>query len=261
MDRYRLLARRSSTQKQKPDQLALIGSESLAALAEFLTRPQADPQIGATTTVRRIPPLSTPSAEHRPCAAADEPASQSLSLSSSIATRSRILAAAHAIDQRPRCGGVAAEHALLDLEQMRRMHGEVAQAHAQKHPRQPELARHFAADGDRTLPALLAVAMAMRDQLQHRWMQGIVQVRHRVVGAIDGKRVLNQVVGADRQEVEPLRERADGEHRRRYLDHPANLDAGIERHALLAQAVLGARDHDQGLIDLARRKRASAPGC
>jgi hypothetical protein len=67
-----------SRRKQKPDQLALIGSESLAALAEFITRPQADPQIGAAFKVRRIPTLVNRrgnSGHPRPCAVKrDEPA-------------------------------------------------------------------------------------------------------------------------------------------------------------------------------------------
>ena len=75
-------------------------------------------------------------------------------------------------------------------------------------------------------------------------------MRDRVVGAVDRQRVLDQVVGADRQEIQPADEHADGENGGGDLDHAADFDAGIERNVLLAQALLGARDERQGLIDL-----------
>jgi hypothetical protein len=60
MNRYRLLARRRQQKNKNPTSLRSSGRRNLAALAEFLTRPQADPQIGATITVRRIIALVNP---------------------------------------------------------------------------------------------------------------------------------------------------------------------------------------------------------
>src|SRR5438552_1642836 len=85
-------------------------------------------------------------------------------------------------------------------------------------------------------------------------MQWIVEMRYRLVGAIDGECVLDQVVGADRQEIQSLQERVHGKHRRRNLDHPADRDAGVERHSLLAQRLLRLRQHGERLIDFAGRR-------
>ena len=76
--------------------------------------------------------------------------------------------------------------------------------------------------GTRTLSALVD---RHRDELQHRGVQRVVQMRDGVVGAVHRQRVLDEVVGADRQEVELREERGDREHRRRDLDHPAHFDA------------------------------------
>jgi hypothetical protein len=49
-------ARKAAQKNKNPTSFSLIGSDgNLAALAGFITRPQADPQIGARITVRRIP--------------------------------------------------------------------------------------------------------------------------------------------------------------------------------------------------------------
>ena len=132
------------------------------------------------------------------------------------------------------------------------MHRQVGEAEAEEEPRQPGLARHFAADGDGHV-GLVRRGNRHCDQLQHRRVQRIVEVRHRVVRAVDGERVLDQVVGADRQEVETLEERGNREHRRRDFDHAADRHPGIERDALVAQRLLRLRDHRERLVDLADR--------
>ena len=80
------------------------------------------------------------------------------------------------------------------------MHREVAQAEPEQQARELQVAGHLAAHGDRHSAARRGLDGA-RDQRQHRRVQRVVEVRHRVVGAVDGERVLDQVVGADRQEV------------------------------------------------------------
>ena len=79
----------------------------------------------------------------------------------------------------------------------------------------------------------------MRDQLQHRRVQRVVEVCHRIVGAIDGERVLNQVVGPDRQKIQPPREGLQRERRGRDLDHAADLDLVIIGDVLGVQAGFG----------------------
>ena len=76
------------------------------------------------------------------------------------------------------------------------MHRKTAQAHAQQQAREAHIARHLPADAD--LFALLASFGDRRcHQLQHSRVQGVVQMGHGFVRAIDGQRVLNQVIGAD----------------------------------------------------------------
>ena len=49
------------------------------------------------------------------------------------------------------------------------------------------------------------------DQPQHGGMQRLVEIGHAIVGAIDGQAVLNQIVGADREEVDFGREQIGGQ--------------------------------------------------
>ena len=50
-------------------------------------------------------------------------------------------------------------------------------------------------------------------------MHRLVAVRDPFVGAVDGERVLNEIVGANREEVHLAREERGGEGRRGHLDH------------------------------------------
>ena len=80
------------------------------------------------------------------------------------------------------------------------MHGELPQSEAQKKSCHRHFAGHLAAYGHRNIGAIGA-SNCQCDQLQHRGMQGIVQIGNTVVGAIDRQRVLNQIIGADRNKV------------------------------------------------------------
>ena len=55
-------------------------------------------------------------------------------------------------------------------------------------------------------------------------MQGLVEAGHLLVGPVDRKRVLDQVVRTDRQEVHLGGELTGDQNRRRHLDHGADLD-------------------------------------
>ena len=65
-------------------------------------------------------------------------------------------------------------------------------------------------------------------------------MRHRVVGTVDGQRVLDQVVGADRKKVELARKSLGIERRRRHFYHAAHFDLFVEWRVFVAQALLGA---------------------
>ena len=60
------------------------------------------------------------------------------------------------------------------------------------------------------------------DHPQNRRMQRLVQPRHALVGAIDGQAVLNQIVGADGEEVDLARQQIGRVRRGRNLDHDAD---------------------------------------
>ena len=88
------------------------------------------------------------------------------------------------------------------------------------------------------------------DQHQHRGVQGIVKVGDLLVAAVDRQRVLDQVVGTDREEIKAAQEKTDTQRRSGNLDHAADLDAGIEAELLATQAGFGLFDRRERCIDL-----------
>ena len=86
-------------------------------------------------------------------------------------------------------------------------------------------------------------------------MQRIVEVGDVFVGTIDGQRVLDQVIGTDRNEVEPAQEQADRQRGRRHFNHAADLDVLVERDLLAAQTRLRLLKRRQGLVDLMRVRK------
>ena len=82
-------------------------------------------------------------------------------------------------------------------------------------------------------------------------MERVVEMGHGLVGAVDGQGVLDQVVGADGEKLQPLDEGAERHGRRRHLDHAAHLDMLVKFCLALAQLALGLFDHGEGLDDLA----------
>jgi hypothetical protein len=71
----------------------------------------------------------------------------------------------------------------------------------------------------------------------------------RIVGAVDCKGVLDQVVGAEREEVELAREPFGGERGGGHLDHAADRRIRVEGDVFDAQAAARGRDQGQGLIE------------
>src|SRR6516165_10652389 len=59
------------------------------------------------------------------------------------------------------------------------------------------------------------------DQPQHRRMERVVEMRHLLVAAVDRQRVLDQIIGADREEIGLGGERVSGQCGTRHLDHRA----------------------------------------
>ena len=86
------------------------------------------------------------------------------------------------------------------------MHGELAQTKTQQHARQAHVSRHFTAHRHGNVDAVRA-ADDVRDQVENRGMQGVVEMGDGVVGAVDRQGVLDQVVGAYGEEIQLARER------------------------------------------------------
>ncbi|CUJ72538.1 Uncharacterised protein [Achromobacter xylosoxidans] len=123
------------------------------------------------------------------------------------------------------------------------MHGKFGQPQPQQQPRHARIAGHFAAHRHR-LAGPLAGIDGVGHQPQHRRMQGIVERRHVVVAAVDGQRVLDQVVGADRQEIQRLREGLDRDGDGRHFDHGAHFH--VRRVGLATRIQLAPRRLDGG---------------
>ena len=83
------------------------------------------------------------------------------------------------------------------------MHGKTFEAHAQQQTGHADITRHLAAHRH-TLALGRTLGNGVCHQSKHRWVQGVVQVRHAFIGTVNGQRVLNEVVGADRQIVKVL---------------------------------------------------------
>ena len=77
------------------------------------------------------------------------------------------------------------------------------------------------------LAGLLARLGRDRDQLQHRRLPGVGEVGQVGGHPVGGHRVLGQVVGADRQEVDDLEHPVGQQRRRRHLDHHAGLEPAL----------------------------------
>ena len=90
----------------------------------------------------------------------------------------------------------------LIVDDLRRVHREAAQAHAEQELGEGRVARHLAAHAHVLAQPRWHSAIVCGHQLQHSRMPGVVEMRDGFVGAVDRQRVLDQVVGADRDEVE-----------------------------------------------------------
>ena len=83
-------------------------------------------------------------------------------------------------------------------------------------------------------------------------MQRVVQIGHLLIGAVDRQRVLDQVVGADREEIGFAGQRVGGERRARHLDHRAERRQCLRhRHAAAAQPAGHLLHRLAGAADLA----------
>ena len=133
------------------------------------------------------------------------------------------------------------------------MHGKTAQAQTQQQPGHGHISGHLATHRH-TLALPVALGNGVGNQAQHRRVQRIVQMRHRFIGPVNRQRVLDQVVGANRQKVEIFEEQAHRQSRRRNLDHRPQTHRPM-RLATAVQFVSGLVDQGQGLTNFAAMRQ------
>ncbi|MDR9274782.1 hypothetical protein FEP29_03782 [Burkholderia multivorans] len=92
------------------------------------------------------------------------------------------------------------------------------------------------------------------NQVQHGRMQRVVQMRDRVVGAVDRERVLDQVVRADRQEIEALQKQRQRDRGGRNFDHRADAHVRIVREPRVVELALRFANQVERLVDLLRMR-------
>jgi hypothetical protein len=81
-------------------------------------------------------------------------------------------------------------------------------------------------------------------------VERVVEVRDPLVAAIDGERVLGQVVRPDAEEVALRRQHVGDDRRRGDLDHHAHGQLGVERDTLVAELLLHLRHERLRLAEL-----------
>ena len=139
----------------------------------------------------------------------------------------------------------------FDLEQTAGAHTEPVYPHPQQQHRGHRISRHLPADTDRTVE--LARPLDHQNQrFQNRRMQFIVEFPHVGIITVHRQQVLRQIVGADRDEIHPARQRGHLENRRRHLHHDPHF-RHRHRKPLLQQFVVGALNQQHQLIQFAYR--------
>ena len=127
------------------------------------------------------------------------------------------------------------------------MHAEFAQAQCQQQADEADVAGHFAAHGHR-FACRDTGFYGGADQPKHGRIQRVVEIIDLIVDPVDRHRVLDQVVGADREKIQTAGENVGADRCRRDLDHATDLHLAIERHRLGRELTLDLGDHLQYLL-------------
>ena len=130
------------------------------------------------------------------------------------------------------------------------MHGKTAQTQAQQQSGHGDVTGHFATHADAFAPRL-AFGNGAGHQLQHRWVQWVVQMGHGFVHPVDGQGVLDQVVGADGEKIEVLEEQAHGQRCRWHFDHGAEAYGAMHGRPVI-ELFPGTGQQGLDLLDFAR---------
>ena len=84
--------------------------------------------------------------------------------------------------------------------------------------------------------------------------EALYRFGHVLVAAVDGQRVLDQVVGADAEKVDLFDEMVDHHHGRGHFDHHADRHLAVERHAVLLEIFHHVGQHHLGLPQFEQRR-------
>ena len=130
------------------------------------------------------------------------------------------------------------------------MHGEGAQTHGQQQLGEHRVTRHFTAHAH-AFACGTRLHDARVNETEHSRVPGVVEMGHLLIGAVDGQRVLDQIVRADGDEIEIAKERGQGQGRCRHFDHGAHLDLA-KRFAGFNQLTPSVINVFQGLANFAQ---------
>ena len=95
------------------------------------------------------------------------------------------------------------------------------------------------------------------DELQHGGIGRLVEIGDRLVAAVGGHRVLHEVVGADREEVDMARKLVGIERRRGHFDHRADANGVVVGDAVFVELRLDVAEDHRGrdkLVDAAHHR-------
>jgi len=115
--------------------------------------------------------------------------------------------------------------------------GDFANAGADHQARRQRIGRGIATDGHMTASPFGLFADP-RDNAQDGGMGGVLQGVEIAIATLGGQNVLGQIVGADTEEIGQRGEAPGHDRRRRNLDHHAEFDRPLMRHAGLCQIMM-----------------------
>src|SRR5690606_20477711 len=138
---------------------------------------------------------------------------------------------------------------LLDLGQRGGADAERPDPEAEQQEDAERVGRELAADADLDAGGAARLGGAA-EQLEHGRVERRIQPCDARVAAVDGERVLDQVVRADREKIRVARELGRAQGRGRGLDHDPDLVAGVEGDAGLAKVVLLLLEQTARALDL-----------
>ena len=140
----------------------------------------------------------------------------------------------------------------LQLGDRMRRHAQPSDPHPNQQRNKLRIRTHLPADRHRDV-ALSGGLDHVADQPQNRRIARTVQVGHVRIGPVDRQSVLDQVVGADRKEIDLPGKLVRQERGRGNLDHHTDGDVSFERNPLILEIFLDVLQDHLRLAELQER--------